>query len=481
MKPLHPYPYSRPTVSTARTPSGGFSLVELMVAITISLLLLLALSTVFINLSRSNNELNKTNMQIENGRLAVQLLQDDLIHAGFWGAYVPQFDDFSSRATPSLSNVAGGTYPTAVPDPCLAFNAANWTPEHKANLIGIPVQGYDTLPASCAAMLQNQKADTDVLVVRHADTCTATNPASPNCEANIAGNLYFQASLCAATVQAAGVNTITLSSTSSSDNDAYNGKTIRIIAGVGAGQSRTITDYDGSTKIATVNANWATQPNDTSTYSLDGVDYVFDTAGFTSTKRNCSTSADLRKFVSNIYYVRDHAITPGDVIPTLMRSQFGLTGSPAALAQRAPDALIEGIEGFRVEYGIDNLSDTGAAVDHTQSINWADPANLNSPTNRGDGAPDQYVRCPSANRAIDDTAPSKHPAATVCTVGQLTNIVTAKIYVLARSREVTPGHVDNKIYKLGSTELGPFNDNFKRHVFSTTVRLNNVSGRRETP
>jgi type IV pilus assembly protein PilW len=29
--------------------------------------------------------------------------------------------------------------------------------------------------------------------------------------------------------------------------------------------------------------------------------------------------------------------------------------------------------------------------------------------------------------------------------------------------------------------MGPFNDSFKRHVFSTTVRLVNPAGRRETP
>lgn len=452
-----------------------------MVAITISLLILLALVSVFVNLSRSNNELNKTNIQIENGRLAIQLLQDDLMHAGFWGPYVPQFDDFSSRATPALSNVAGGTYPTSVPNPCLPFDAANWTAEYKANLIGIPVQGYDTVPTACASALPDQKADTDIIVVRHADTCVASNPAAPNCEPNIAGNLYFQASLCAATAQAAGVNTITLSSASSATNDAYNGKVIRIIAGVGAGQSRTITGYDGTTKVATLDSNWATQPNDTSTYSLDGVDYVFDTSGFTSTNRNCSTTADLRKFVSNIYYIRNYAVTPGDAIPTLMRSQFGLSGSPAALRQQDAVPLIEGIEGFRIEYGIDNLSDTGAAVNYTQSINWADPANLNSPTNRGDGTADQYVRCPTANTAVDNTPPSTQPAASVCTVDQLTNVVTVKIYVLARSRDATPGYVDNKTYTLGTTTLGPFGDNFKRHVFSTTVRLNNVSGRRETP
>jgi type IV pilus assembly protein PilW len=34
---------------------------------------------------------------------------------------------------------------------------------------------------------------------------------------------------------------------------------------------------------------------------------------------------------------------------------------------------------------------------------------------------------------------------------------------------------------LGTAALGPFNDHYKRHVFSTSVRLTNISGRRETP
>lgn len=461
---------------------SGFTLVELMIAITISLLIMLALISVFINLSRNNNELSKTNLQIENGRLAMQLLQDDLAHAGFWGGHVPQFDDFSSRTTPALANVIGGSVPTFVPDPCLAFNPTNWNSEYKSNLIGIPVQGYDVVPAGCATALPNQKADTDAFLVRHVDTCVATNPAAPNCEANIAGNLYFQTSLCSASAQAASPNTITLAAASSGVNDAYNGKTIRIIAGIGAGQTRTITGYDGSTKVATVSANWAVEPNDRSSYTLDGVDFIFDTTGHTSTKRDCTTIADLRKYVSNIYYIRNFAVTVGDGIPTLMRSQFGLAGSPTpTLQQQTAIPLIEGIEGFRVEFGLDNLSDSGANVNYAQAINWADPTSLNSPTNRGDGAPDAYVRCPTSNTAADNTPPSTQPAATVCTVEQLSNVVTVKLYVLARSREPSPGYMDSKIYKLGTTSLGPFEDNFKRHVFSTTVRLNNVSGRRETP
>jgi type IV pilus assembly protein PilW len=486
--------HKRQTTLSCPTGHGsraGFTLIELMIAITISLLIMLALITVFVNISRSNAEMARTNAQIENGRFAMQILQNDIVHAGFWGTYVPQFDDLSSRATPTpTTDALNGSVPTAVPDPCLGFTTP-WTAEYKGNLLGIPVQGYDTAPAGCpAAVISNQQPNTDIIVVRHADTCTATTPASANCEANIAGNLYFQASLCLASAQGGTANTITLSAASSTDDTAYVGKTIRIISGAGAGQlDREITAYDGATKIATVTPNWETgkNPDSSSNYSFDAVNYVFDTTGHTATNRNCTTVADLRKFVSSIYWIRNFAVTAGDGIPTLMRSQFGLAGG--VLAHQESAALIEGIEGFRVEYGIDNISDSGINVitdadisnRYDAAIKWADSTNLDSPTNRGDGIPDTYVRCPTADRTADTTSPSKQPAATVCTVAQLSNVVTVKLYVLARSRDATPGYIDDKIYSLGTTELGEFNDNFKRHAFSTTVRLANISSRRETP
>jgi type IV pilus assembly protein PilW len=61
------------------------------------------------------------------------------------------------------------------------------------------------------------------------------------------------------------------------------------------------------------------------------------------------------------------------------------------------------------------------------------------------------------------------------------NTVAVRIFVLVRSENKTPGYVDTKTYTLGSTTMGPFNDGYKRHLFTQTVRLTNVSSRRETP
>jgi type IV pilus assembly protein PilW len=144
--------------------------------------------------------------------------------------------------------------------------------------------------------------------------------------------------------------------------------------------------------------------------------------------------------------------------------------------------MIEGIEGFRVEFGIDNVSDAGTNIItgadsfgtiapanlQSAAINWAVTTPVNtSPANRGDGSPDgAYKRCTTA---------------TPCTAAELRNVVTARLYVLVRSETLTPGYNDVKTYNLGSSSLGPYNDGFKRQLFTQTIRLINISMRRETP
>lgn len=396
-----------------RRSQRGFTLVELMVAVTLGLLLMVALIAVFLNVNRTNTEMAKTNSLIENGRFAIDILQEDIEHAGFWGGYVPQFDDLSSTAVPSDA-------PAMTPDPCLAY--ANWdiTPNlgYRYALIGIPVQSFDTSPTNCA-FVTNQQPNTDVLVTRHAETCL---PGVGSCEALDNNKVYFQSSFCEAETTAA--NRYVLSNTS---------------------------------------------------------------ASFILTNRNCTTVADKRKFISNVYYVRNYAVTAGDGIPTLMRASFNATAADTPPFD-PPVALIEGIQGFRVELGIDAKSRCNTDVDYSTAtvipptpasstaVQRVDPltcaldvgnyAKNTLPPNRGDGVPEAYVRCSGSGG---------------CDVTQLRNVVSAKLYVLARSSEKALGQTDSKTYALGSTTLGPFNDGYKRHVFETTVRLTNISGRRETP
>lgn len=76
------------------------------------------------------------------------------------------------------------------------------------------------------------------------------------------------------TAQGAASNTITLDSGASSQDDVYNGMKIRITAGTGSaapGQVRTISDYVGSSKVATISENWTTTPTSASTFVIGDV------------------------------------------------------------------------------------------------------------------------------------------------------------------------------------------------------------------
>lgn len=71
------------------------------------------------------------------------------------------------------------------------------------------------------------------------------------------------------TAQAGGANTITLASDASPHNGAYLNCTITLTGGAGNGQAKTIQGYNGSSKVATVLGDWTTEPDVTTTYSID--------------------------------------------------------------------------------------------------------------------------------------------------------------------------------------------------------------------
>lgn len=81
-------------------------------------------------------------------------------------------------------------------------------------------------------------------------------------------NYYFFGKDMMGKAQAGGNTTITLQSGSSATNDFFNNMTITILDGTGVGQSKAITDYDGTTKIATISNTWSINPDATSIYKI---------------------------------------------------------------------------------------------------------------------------------------------------------------------------------------------------------------------
>lgn len=81
------------------------------------------------------------------------------------------------------------------------------------------------------------------------------------------------------TAQGGTEDTITLEESASSEDDFYNdnGYFIATTGGTGAGQVRRVVDYDGESRVATVDSPWDTIPDDNTTYVIfKGDDYNYD-------------------------------------------------------------------------------------------------------------------------------------------------------------------------------------------------------------
>ena len=157
----------------SRRSMQGLSLVELMIAMTLGLIVLAALVSVFANSSASRAELERVSRQIENGRFAMEILSDEIRHAGFYGE----------------ANLAPLPIPAAMPDPC-SIVPADWAAAMKIHLQAYD-DGANIVSAPCFA--GSLRAKTDVLVVRRVATCEA---GVGTCPARVPLEAYFQVSKC---------------------------------------------------------------------------------------------------------------------------------------------------------------------------------------------------------------------------------------------------------------------------------------------
>jgi type IV pilus assembly protein PilW len=151
----------------------GMTLVEWMVAITIGLILLAGLTTLIVQQSSTQAELEKSSRQIENGRYAMQLLNEDIQMAGYYG----EFSKVSTLAVPG-----------SLPDPCL-IAVSSIEPA-----MVFPVQGYDSLATGLSTCIAaaNHVPGTDILVVRRVEPTLLTLAAAA---AAAGGQVYLQSGL----------------------------------------------------------------------------------------------------------------------------------------------------------------------------------------------------------------------------------------------------------------------------------------------
>ncbi|ROZ75818.1 hypothetical protein EEB15_14785 [Ramlibacter sp. WS9] len=148
--------------------------------------------------------------------------------------------------------------------------------------------------------------------------------------------------------------------------------------------------------------------------------------------------AQIRPLIVHIYYVATCDVCTGgsaDTIPTLKRVDLGVA---SGVPQISTVAIAEGIENLQIDYGYD-----------------AD----------GDGAPDADYNAANTGFATPDT---------------WKNVMSAKIYLLARDIDKSIGFVDGKAYSMGTASVAAPNDAYKRHLFMQSVRIANPSLRRSS-
>jgi len=145
-----------------RRTQPGFGLIEIMVALLLGVIIMLGVTQVATNNSQTRNELERTGQQIESATYALQLMEDDLVSAGFWG---------------EMGEQTVGALPLVCPA----------TQAELTTALGYPVQGEGTL---CSAVLP--KADTNYIAIRRANSCALN---STGCEA-AASNFYLQVNSC---------------------------------------------------------------------------------------------------------------------------------------------------------------------------------------------------------------------------------------------------------------------------------------------
>lgn len=311
--------------------SRGFSIVELMVALTIGLILIAGLLILMIGNIQGYGELSKSGYQVDNARFSNQLLRDEISNAGYYGdlSFVPGFTSL----------------PTSPCNTALSDVDARYM---------IPLQGVNEYSSSNSALAcktgLSVKAGTDMLLVRRAAS-TAVALAARD-----AAKLYLASSTDAAKVLASDTDTSDVS--------------------------------------------------------------------FLSTPR----FQNVRAYQEKIFFVSTCNVCSGtdaDTIPTLKVIELKATG------WEGPAALVEGIEEFELEYGLDTDED---------------------------GAVNSFVSLPNS-------------------AGQWASVAAVRFSMLVRNID-TSTNVVSKSYQVGP-DLLTKSDNFKRHAYSMTVRLRNSAERRE--
>jgi len=135
----------------------GFSLVEMMIAIVVGLIVIAAITGIFLLGSRNYREDDRFARMQENGRYALKLMAGELVNVGFWGG-IPNPSDVKNGNLPAPGVDCGVTF-----DGSTAISILSKTTAAAAQAV------YD-----CINDTSTVKNGTDVLLIQRVDSSPAT-------------------------------------------------------------------------------------------------------------------------------------------------------------------------------------------------------------------------------------------------------------------------------------------------------------------
>ncbi|MEH6593736.1 MAG: PilW family protein [Halioglobus sp.] len=143
--------------------------------------------------------------------------------------------------------------------------------------------------------------------------------------------------------------------------------------------------------------------------------------GFPGTDSSPAAVADYWEYFSQVFYIRQYSVTPGDGTPALCVAR--LSGD-----RMSTECLVEGVEDMQLTFGIDT---------------------------NGDGIPNEF-------RPVPATAGTEQTT-------------VARVHLLLRGLQFIAGYQNGKSYRLGSKTIAAKNDAYLRRVLTTTVQIRNAT------
>lgn len=350
----------------------GFTLLELMISMTLGLLLVGGLVSLMVSNSTNRARMEQGSSLLESGRYGMDVIIEDLRMAGYFGDLNPADLTYS----PALTSVGSSGYTGGS---CAGVSSDSSSVSNLRYAMLVPVLGSMGSSGSWCSVtgVTQVGSQSDILYVRRASTCVLGDA---NCTMDTANDVFLQVGSC------------------------------------------------------------STETSTSATYPL-----ARGTSSLTMHQRDCVTTAEIRKYLAHAYLVGTTSTiinNQSSQVPTLFRMELN-SGSWQAVP------LAVGVELIAIEFGVDN-----------------DSAN-------GDGSPDVWTRLVSTLSGCSGDSSG----------GCWNDVVAVRISLLARSIDPDPEYTDTKTYTLSSVSGGRTftpgsDDHYRRRLYTATIRLENVSGRR---